>query len=199
MNANRLTMVLVAGAILLAVAMIGPGRAANQTTTGPNTVAVVDVQQAFNDLDEKIAIEADQQQTLDEIQSKRKLRSDEIEQFQEDLKILSPGNEYNKVEEKIFFKAAQLEAWLKLQQKKLLTTRAIRYQAVRKKMISTVETLAKNQNIDIVLNKESKIPLPSGQQGRTNEVNVITVLWAADPLDLTDQVVQRMNNDWQAP
>ena len=81
MNANRLTMVLVAGAILLTVAMIGPGRAANQTTTGPNTVAVVDVQQAFNDLDEKIAIEADQQQTLDEIQSKRKLRTDEIEQL----------------------------------------------------------------------------------------------------------------------
>jgi Skp family chaperone for outer membrane proteins len=183
--------------ILAAAAVIGFTTAAQaQKATG---VAVVDVQKAFDALKEKTQVEAELQTAADLVKSEDTKRQTKLKELDQDLKIMAVGTApYEKKQEELERAALDRQVWLQFQQAKLNRERAVRIEAIYKKMLETVGRVAQANGYKLVLFKEQDVNLSS--ISKPEQISAIIgsrkVLWASDDLDLTEQVIQRLNNEF---
>ncbi len=184
--------------ILAAAAVIGISSAAQaqQKATG---VAVVDVQKAFDALREKTQVEAELTTAADLVKTEDGKRQAKLRELDQDLKIMAVGTPpYEKKQEELERAALDRQVWLQFQQGKLNRERAVRIEAIYKKMIETIGRVAQANGYKLVLFKEQDVNL--GSISKPEQISAIIgsrkVLWSSDELDLTDQVVQRLNNDF---
>lgn len=183
-------------AVIAAVSMFAVNHAHAQTSS----VAVVDVQKAFDSLREKTTIEAELQTKADQVRQEDEQRKNAIKGLQEDLQILAPGTAaYENKQEELERAVLDRQVWLNFQQSKLNRERAVRIENIYKKMIETIGRVATSSGYKVVLFKEPEVRFTNVQKPEQISalIQVRKVLWAADELDLTDQVIQRMNNEFQ--
>jgi len=200
MTCRRIHLVTVSAALaalLTAGLAIQPARAVPQKAT---VVAVIDVQKAFDGLDEKSEIEAYRERQLRRIQEEYNTRKEEIDKLTAELDVLEQDSPLRQQkEDEVIMKTAQLDAWMRLEERRHSREVANRLEKVRRSMMDTIEAVAKAQTprIDLVLNRETTINLPTGQRGTTSSINIRKVLYASAELDITDNVIQRMNNEFR--
>ncbi len=166
-----------------------------------STVAVVDVQKAFDALKEKVQVEAELQTQADVVKSEDNKRAGKLKELQQDLSILAAGTPaFDKKQEELERAALDRQVWLQFQQGKLNRERAIRIENIYAKMVGAIGRVASAGGYKLVLFKEPTVNL--GQITKPEQISAVIgarkVLWSADELDLTDEVIQRMNNEFQA-
>lgn len=188
----------IAAAVIVTV-LVGRGTANYYLPQSPAVVAVVNVQEVYDNLVEKLEIEADRRNTLDRINAERVKRSNDVKALQQELELIPVAEESARkdVENDIIRKTAELQAFMYIQERRMNRDTGLRLQSVRDKMLKAIEKTAAANKIDLVLNEESAIQIPQANN-QQQTVNVQNVLYAADALEITKDVTTRMNNDFRA-
>lgn len=192
---------IVAAASVAAMAGGGLAQTAQPARRGPRvpTVAVVDVEKVFNGLKEKLSFEADFKDRLKKVQDEREKREKELRDLDDKLKLADASSpDYRQHQDELERKTLEFEAWGRFQRN--TGARESRLQTVEfyDKIQKAIGKMAQAQGYDLVLFKESadlsgmaRVEDPSGLiRGRK-------VLYAAGDLEITDGLIQSMNNEWQ--
>ncbi len=173
-----------------AVAVVGTAR--------PTAVAVVNVQEVFESLEEKTQVETTMKAQLDSLNEQEQDRKKELQALQADLEILAPGTPaFTEKQHELERKSIELQAWRGFQTQKLQRERGIQIEMLYRKVIDSIGQVAEQNQYDIVMFKESAVNFQGAKpEALTALIQVRKVLWAADDLDLTNNVIQMMNNEF---
>ena len=199
---NKYVKSAVVGLVLATLAMGGAaiGAAAGAGKARPVSVGVVDVQKVLEQLSEKIQVDADLQTRTDRLQQEAQDREKKIQDLQKDIEILAaPGSAAHEQKmEEAGNKVAELRAWREVQSQRLQREKATQYANLYRKITDTIGQTAKETGFDIVLFKETQIDMRNLKPEQLGAfIQVRKLLWSSDDLDITDQVIQKMNNDFK--
>ncbi|MFW6060589.1 MAG: OmpH family outer membrane protein [Phycisphaeraceae bacterium] len=187
-------------AALLLVAGIAGAGAALQAE--PSAVAVVDVQQVFSSLKERTQLEADIQGRAEQLQQQAEDKENQIQQLQQELQVLNPGSEAHEHKQDEYGEAVMhFQVWTRFEQRKLQVEHALQLERLYRRTREAVAKIADERGYDIVLYKEQ--PLELDRQNLEldqvrSQIAIRKVLYASDDADITDRVVQRMNNEYES-
>lgn len=196
---RRSTVIVTAFAAVVLLAWAG-AYAANQLAAKPTAVAVVDIEQVFNQLKQKQAIEADFRSKADGLQAEEKQMKTKISDLQAQLDLLPPTEDSYKQKEAELQKAVlELRVWVQFQQAQQAREQAIQLENLYRKTTETIGAVAQQSGYDLVLFKEG-MPTFEGANAQQimAQVSFRKVLWAADASDLTNAIITRMNNEFDA-
>ena len=184
-------------AALMTTVLVGTG-VADRFMADATAVAVVDVERVFNELKEREAIEADLQGRAEQLKQQEQERAAEINRLRADLDILVPGNpNYESKLEELERKALEFQAWRQFHNQKLNRERGTEIEMLYRKMLDSIGRVASQQGFDLVLFKEKPADFRNAKpEALPTLIQVRKVLWSKDALDLTDQTIVSMNNDF---
>ncbi len=183
----------------VAVIVFAAAHAQNAMRSQPTAVAVVNWERISTELKEKQAIEADIQSTIEKFNEQQEKRKDDIEGLKADLDLYQPDNpNFSKTQQELEKKVIEYRAWSEYQQKKLNDERIIQIENLYRRIVDAASRVASDNGYDIVLQKESEPVFKDvNAQQVLQQIAMRKVLWANDSIDLTDQVIQRMNNEYE--
>ena len=191
--------------LVLGVALIGATawasvQAAESLKAEPTAVAVMDVKKAFNALDEKKQIESDLKRQQQQLRKQQQQKQQQLQDLKSDLDMLSPDSEaYRKKKTQLEKKALEYKSWFKFEKKKLERERIIQLEHIYRKLRDAAGRVAEENGYDLVLFKEPPVDF---RDANIKEVSSIVqmrkLLWSSDELNITDRVIQKMNNEFQS-
>ena len=198
MKWNRWVVVsgLVVGVCLISWA--AGARASGNLTGQPTAVAVVDIVMVLESLKEKVQVEADLKTRLERLNEDEQNRKKDLQALQGDLEILAPGTPaFQEKQDELEKGVIELQAWKGFQQKKLYRENAVHIENLYRKATESIGAVARENGYDIVMFKEKPVDFSSAKpEALSTLIQVRKVLWVSDELDLTEQVIQRMNNEF---
>lgn len=163
----------------------------------PAVVAVVSLEEVWNQVDEREQMNADLQTEKEELLADKERREQKIKNMQQDIDWSPEDSEERaKKEEELMQEAIKFKAWWEWQQQRLAREEKIRYEQLYRNSVSAIEEVAEANGVDIVLFKER----PPTFDPKLNVAQTLAlignrkVLYVRDELNLTDQVITRMNN-----
>ena len=187
----------VAAATLLGVMNLHGQQAQQGGGIQPPRVAVVEVQEVFNNMDEKAAVEAEISQQAQQLNQEDQNRQNEIKALRSDLSVLSPeADAYSQTRTELQRKLIEYQAWKEFSKRQLEREKALRMEALYRKIISAIEQVAQANGYDLVIQKDDERNLSSAdnQQQLTALILQRKVLYSDPNLNITDQVIQATNN-----
>ena len=185
--------------LILAAGWLGAARAENRLAAKPTAVAVVDIQKAFDALAEKDQIEADLRTKAEQLKQLEDDKKKKIRDIQADLEILAPDTEpWLRKKDELDKALIELQVWRTFETNNLNNERGVQVENLYRKMIDSIGKVAKANGYDVVLFKEKPVRFAGAKPEQIPAlIQVRKVLWAADELDLTDQVITDMNNQFK--
>ncbi len=173
---------------------------------GPTAVAVVDIARTLDQLAEKRDREMELESAIADRQARVDRLRDEAQAVAEELDILPEGSmEWRDRREE----AIRLEGRLQIEQKlaqQILSQSRMRMQLeLFNKIVESSQRYAEREGFDIVLSSDVSEPIPevaAEQMGPQEFMAMLAsrrVVHATDAVDITDEVAQMMNNEFQAP
>lgn len=189
-------------ALILVLALgIGGFVAANANgllSSRPSAVAVVNVLSVFESLKEKLQVEANLQSRAEGVKLDMQDRKRMLEELKSDLDILAPDTPaYNEKQAKLEQNFIESTAWGNFQNQKIAQEQVIQYERLYQKMMEAIGTIGRENGYDLVLFKEKPVNFRGAKPETIPRIiQSRKVLWSGDNLDLTDEVIQRMNNQY---
>ena len=199
MNSRRPTL-LAAALITTGLLAIAGVQAQQGAQAKPTAVAVVDLEQVFEQSKEKMQFDADQRTAREAIQKAAEDKQKAAEAMKADLDTLAPGTPaHQQKQQELELAAVEFQAWSQYEQLKLNREAAVRIEGLYRKSIESIDRMAQEAGYDLVLYREAqgKFQYENIQQ-LLQQIGFRKVLYANDAIDITDQVVQRMNNEFDA-
>jgi len=188
---------------LLALALLSCGVGAYAAATikaEPTATAAVNVERVLNALNEKTQIEAEFQTRQEQLMQEQSEREDELKQIRQDLEILAPGTEaFDQKRESFEKKAMEFKVWQEFNKGKIEREHRIEIEALYRKLVDTVGRLAEEQGYDMVVFQEPEIDFRGANVKQIlDRIERRKVIWHRDELDITDALIQRMNNEFDS-
>ena len=166
----------------------------------PARVAVVDLVKVIERLNERsdweVQIAALGKKIQEEFAARRKAIEDMAKQMEQ-----AADAERNSIRDRVAFEQLQFEQWEQIKKIEVDRERALMWQSMYRNVRSESQKLADAEGYDIILvndgvgeiqlQRESKTPLEAQAQ---EQIVRRRVLYAAKTVDVTDQLVVRMNN-----
>jgi Skp family chaperone for outer membrane proteins len=197
MPIKRNILIATAALAVLAVGLMGVN-AQGGAGGKPSVVAVVDLRSLYEALREKQQIDSELETVRTRLTTERDDRQKVIAQLQQDLDMLVPGTApYADAQESYEKAALDYQLWAAYEQNKLARENNARIADLTKKAEQAIEAVAQAQGIDVVLYKEQTIRVGTDQQGRVQAANIKVVAWSGSAADITGQVAQHMNNQFE--
>ena len=192
--------VLAIAAVLVSVwAGLAMGQAA--ATAKPTAVAVIDLQQVMSQVKEAQALQAEAQARGQDIQAEEERRRQEIQQLSGELDLFPPGSEqWEQKEQEVRKKLIELEVWLEHTRQQAQREQARQIAQLYQKAADTAGAVAADNGFDMVI-QEGALPEQLDNLNRQQLSNVLSnrkVIWARDGMEITQQVITRMDNQFQA-
>ncbi|MFA9476718.1 OmpH family outer membrane protein [Phycisphaerales bacterium AB-hyl4] len=199
MRLSRLTVSIFALAFVL-VGIAGVVTANNALRADPTAIAVVNIEHAFNELREKVAVENEIRSRGEQLGQEEQQRRQQIRQLREDLDVLAAGTSaYRQKEEELGRAVIELQTWTQFQQQRLAREHVLQTERLYRKMNDAIAELAQDEGYDAVLFREGEINFQAEQpQELVAQIQMRKVLYASDNIDITQQLIQRMNNAYEA-
>jgi len=195
---RRTSFIVAAFAAVVLAAWVG-AYAQNTLQAKPTAVAVVDVEQVLNQVKEKTALEAQFRAMGEKFQSEEKQRKAELADMQSALDALPEGKDYDKKQEELQKKVLELQVFVQFSQQKLAAERTLQIETLYRKTNQTVEAMAKEAGFDLVLYREAEIKTRGANlQQMMGQLANRKIIYASDEINITDEVITRMNNDFAA-
>jgi len=200
---RRFLRFLPAMSVVLALAVAVGWRASAQNgaeAPTPTRVATVDLARVFEALEERTVREGELRAFIDQQNSLITNLGDQLKQAQEDLELLVAGSpERRRKAEEVARLRIDLEVQGRFSEQLIDRRRAEVFSALFAKIESSVAALAEQFGYDLVLNNDAGEPVPGNAEAETRAAMAARrVLFAGPSLDITDALVRRMNNDWNA-
>lgn len=179
--------------------MIMPGKV--QAQARPTSIAVADVAKIMGALEEMTQMEADAKTQIEQIKIEHESRRKNLKQMQEDLELLQQGTDaFMQKAEDFQLSAMQLDSWFKYKQARMGSERVLQVANIYRKLTATIGKVASEAGYDMVLFKEKTMALPKSNMKPDTlsaMLQMRKVIWVRNDLDITDQIVLRMNNEWK--
>lgn len=176
-------------------------------------VATVDLQRVFDGLDQRDDAVRELQRMHEEFQQEREQREGEITRMQEELRELMEGvtseqqmiPEAQRMEEQMVLKHLRYQAWMRFMNDKFDVEYSLMLQDLFRTVRSAAARMADIEGFDLVLMDDSKEELtvnPESRQTREAQVRqqmtARSILHARDAIDVTVDLIERMNNEYRA-
>lgn len=195
-NLNRPVILMVLSAVIGIAWVVASGQG-ELLRDRPAVMAVVSLEEVWNQVDEREQMNADLQTEKEELLAAKERRQQKIKNMQQDIDW-SPedSEERRKKEDELTQAAIEFKAWWEWQQQRLAREEKIRYEDLYRNSITAIEEVAESNGVDMVLFKE-RSPNFDPKLNIAQTLALIgnrKVLYVRDELDLTDQVITRMNN-----
>ena len=201
-NPLKNTMIVLAclGLVALVGWRAGAESAEYRAMAQPNTVALVDVERALNELDELGALNAELGVRVEKRQKDLDALRIQIENLQAELLEL-PDNateQRRELRAQIFELSETAKARANAYQSLINIEKGEIIRPLYLKLLESVEEVAAKQGYDLVLFDNRALQVPQDVQGVINEaIQAKTILYAGDSLDITDQIIVQMNNKYK--
>ena len=194
---SKLIIILAAGAVAL-IGFVG-ARATGVLQAPPTSVAAVDMSRLFDQLTEKEDFDAELNTSRDQLRGEAANKQREAQELQADLDLLAPGTPaYQQKEEELSKKAIENNVWGQFEQAKLNKMAGLRIENLYRKALDAVALIAEESGYDVVIAKEAppKFQYENLQQ-LLAKISLRKSLYTSETIDITDQVIQRMNNEYK--
>lgn len=197
MNKHLVTLAIVLAAVF--VTSLATVQASNMFAARTVTAGVVNVAKVYNSLKERDEIDADLSSQRRAFQEEDDARQETLKALQDDLKILPPeGDAFDAKKRELEYKVIELQAWRQFKQRQLEQEAALQKERLYRQITSAIGDVARLDNYDMIFYKEADIDFSGANAKQLDALIALRkVLWAKDDLDITDRVVQKMNNDFQ--
>lgn len=164
----------------------------------PTVVGTVDLESTFNGLEEWDQLQVSLTQRADRMQEELNRRQEELEGLEADLEDYPQGSEKFKQAMKKFQMAAiELQGYVQFQQMKQQRFNDEKIFELYDKIKMAARTLADEQGYDIILVNDSVVEIPENTDNILAQISSRRVLFARQQMDVTDQLIQTMNNEYQ--
>ncbi len=195
------TIVLLLG-VLVGYEVFG-GRA--MAPASPPVVAVVRIDPLFDGLKQKADAAAAVEQLQAEIEAEATIRREAAEALTEQHRNAVDATQREVLSDKIALETLKNASWLEAAKQELEVDKAVRLQDLYKKVYEAINSLALTEGYDLVIVDDSGAELPFERNLRVlPQVQVIQklamrkVLYVNSTLDVTDDLIMRMNNEFNA-
>jgi len=189
--------------LVAAVAVVGLGWTAVRGqggTASPTSVAVVDMTRVFQSLKVQTSFEAERNARRQELQAEAQERQQAAQALQSDLEMLTPGTQaFNDKQAELERAAIDLQVWTRYEQQRLSRETMAQVEKVYRDVREATSRIAEDSGYDIVLLDQPEEDLEAENfQQLLAQIGSRKVLYAGDRVDLTDTVIRRMNNEYDA-
>ena len=207
MKSMKITMNLPVFVIVVLLAVVAgykvfAGRAA---APAPAVVAVVRIEPLFDGLKQRAEAAAGVDQLLGEIETEVQARREEIETLKEEHSNTVDATDREALADKIAIETLKNDFWLQTAKREHELDKAVRLQDLYKKIFDAIQTLALTEGYDLVIVDDSGDVLPFDRSSRVvPQVQVLQqlarrkVLFVNPTLDITEDLIMRMNNEFNA-
>ena len=207
MKSMKITMNLPVFVIVILLAVVAgyevfAGRAA---APGPAVVAVVRIGPLFDGLKQRAEAAAGVDQLLGEIETEVQARKESIEALREEHSNTVDAADREALADNIALETLKNDSWLQTAKREHELDKAVRLQDLYKKVFDAIQTLAMTEGYDLVIVDDSGDALPFDRSSRVvPQVQVLQqlarrkVLFVNPTLDITEDLIMRMNNEFSA-
>jgi len=187
--------------VVMTMLLVGYVGAQNTTKTRKGkavSVAVVDVKKLFDSLDEKTQIENNMKSQQQKLNAEMATKQQAIEKLKTEMGVLPKGTPaYVKKSDELEYKSIELQAWASFHRRKVERINVIQTEGLYRNMSRAIEQYAKANKVDLVFYKERPVSLVGVKPAQVSAVlQSRKVVYASDELDITDLLIQKMNNDY---
>lgn len=197
--------VILASAVMIASPIIAYGKS-HAVAPNPTVVAAVDYSRVVQSLQQFAQAQVNVTQKVEQLKAEGDKWTKELEALDARVKdeSLSPG-EHRKAQEDFALKALEFKNWQQFAQQDLDIDRSILFQEVDRAIMREIEELAQIGGYDLVITDDSGVEIGARdgiQAPREDQVkaqmNARRVLYASEIIDVTDELILRMNNRFNA-
>lgn len=197
------TFLVVQGMALLGVAGLvsfglSPVEAQVAAPAEPTAVAVLNLEDVLGQLDENNAFQADIAAKNQQLQAELTRRQNAVQQMQNDLELLDPDSDaYSTKEDQIFDALIELRTWQSIQEQRNVLNQRTHLANLYRKIVQAGAAIAEQQGYDLVL-LDTQVPDFDrlNPEQLLNAIATRKVLHHTDEIDMTDDVIGRMNTAW---
>lgn len=191
---------------LLAVAFVGVAGYQSlairnlEAMLNPAIVATVDLEQVFNNLDEREAADAELQELAERLQRQGDERSDEIDRLREDLEIYAEGTEeHQEMLTELAKTSHDYRAFVEFGRMRIDASKAVTLRQIYTSIKQSVRREAEAKGYDVVFVNDSLSPLPTADEEETSrQISARRMLYSSPQLDITQDIIDRMNAEFNA-
>lgn len=193
---NKRTVVLLGLTATIALAGLGVARGAASLMANPTAVAVVDMQVVFDGAKILDQYRAQQQAKAEQLKAEQDSRRKDISAMQYDLEALDAGSDqFKKLQEDLSYKAMEFESWVRFQQAKNQHEQGLQLHKLYRDTRTVVAQVAQEQGYDLVVVQDSTNEITWQQPSELQaQIQLRKVLYASDAIDITQDVITRLNN-----
>jgi len=199
--------------IAVAISALGLGSALTISASGtstpaptraaPTTIATVDLQVLFDGLDELKNMRQALQTRISELEQEPQQILEQMKRINEELDLQELSDK-EQLDRRVRLAVLNEEHKAKVQAARLLVQiedgRMTR--EMYEKGLGAISLIAQEEGYDLVLLEDQAIPVPDGPTATSRDVQgailARQILYASESIDVTQQVVQRLNNDYKA-
>lgn len=197
---NRSTFKLIAMTALLAGGLVVATQATSSLLARPTAVAVVNIEDVVASLTEKQQLDAEMKTKRDSLAAEQQTRQKQIEKLEFDLNALRVGTPaYEAKQEQLQRAVLELQVWIRFEQQKVGRELGLQTERLYKKILTACQNVGKDNGYDLVLFEESEVDINNTENPQQLQmlIQLRKVLYANPQIDLTDQIIQRMNNEYE--
>jgi Skp family chaperone for outer membrane proteins len=168
----------------------------------PTVVATVNIERLFQNLDERSAADTRLIALAGELDAETQQRQEEIDRLNEELEVYAPGSkQHQELNEQIALKGYQLQAYLDFAKRKLDNEKSQFFRGLYARIKQAVAATAEENGYDVVFVDDSIVDLPQNatEQEMKRQISARRMLYATNQIDITDQLVERMNREFNQP
>ena len=195
---KRYLVAVVCGLFVLGLAVGGAG-AARALQATPTAVGVVDLPKVMEQLKEQQSVRAELMGRQEALQAELRDKQKAVQTLQGDLDLLKAGTPaYQEKEGQLQKSVIDLQVWSQFESQRLRLEEQVQVENLLRKISDTIGRVAGESGYDVVLFKGQNVGMRGENPQQQNQLNLRYVAWNSDAVDLTGQVVQRMNNEFSA-
>ena len=191
---------LVVGGLLGMVALVGFRSPASRPPV-PNvgTVATIDLERVFSNLDEKGAADIRLQALADDLQKESEAKSRDIELLEQNLDLFPAGSEkFQEAMEDFQEATVKLRSFVAFGRSKIDFQKGVTLRRLYTSIKEATRVLADQEGYALVVVDDSIVPFQSGTEAdMMRQISARRILYASPRVDITNAIIMQMNNAFQ--
>jgi len=160
-------------------------------------LGVVDLNVVFENYEKRKLLDKEMREKEKWYQKKINEKKKELENLRDKIQLLDLGSEARMNHEDEFEKKnMELESYAKYAENSLVKKYKETFEGLYAEVLKTIETVGKRNNYDLIIKKEEANLQSKGISELQFKVGIRTVLYHSDAIDITNQVVDVLNNNY---
>jgi Skp family chaperone for outer membrane proteins len=195
MRTRTQTLLLVAAVAIASLAGVASLRAQARAEARPVAVAVVNVGQVFDGLQERRHHHRSITEMRERFQNEQEQLEENIRRKESEMSLLETGSdEWMRQRDEIQRMALEYQMMQQLHSQRLENESARLTMLIYRRINDAVGQAAERGGYDLVVTRE---PMPTGPNVNPNIIQNRRVLYATNEIDISDQILQTLNNQFE--